>query len=148
MVASHWTDRYKRCPKCQARLLRTAEFCRQCGVHMPRSFSEKPAARDEMREAMQQKAQEAPAPEPRQGPFEITGRYLVIVASEQGELYTYLKAAFADERGVQVFQERRVADRRRKPGALPLDRRRRDRRVPRAGQAELRKYGVAVVRTI
>ena len=80
--------------------------------------------------------------------FDVTGRYLVIVNRDHRELYTYLKAAFAGERGVQVIQERRMADRRRKSGTQPLDRRRRDRRTRPAGEAEVRKFGVAVVRTI
>jgi hypothetical protein len=146
MATRTWTDRYKRCPKCQARLLRAAEFCRHCGQSMPTSFPPNPFMPIEAQTIMRQIAEERPPGGPER--FDIAGRYLVIVNRDHRDLYTYLKTAFAGERGVQVIQERRTTDRRRKSGSPPVDRRRRDRRTRPAGEAEVRKFGVAVVRTI
>jgi hypothetical protein len=145
MIARNWTDRYKKCPTCQARIPRLTEFCRHCGLYMPVSFPHNPVVPGEARKVMRKMAEEPPAPRPER--FDITGRYLVIVGREHRELYAYLKAAFAGEPGVQVIQERRLADRRRKPTDPPLDRRRVERRR-RPGDPELRKFGVAVVRTV
>jgi hypothetical protein len=80
--------------------------------------------------------------------FDVSGRYLVIVNRDHHDLYSYLKTAFSGERGVQVIQERRGAERRGKSGKAQPDRRRGDRRKRREGEAEVRKYGVAVFRTI
>jgi hypothetical protein len=80
--------------------------------------------------------------------FEIAGRYLVIVNRDHHDLYTYLKSAFIGEPGVQVIQERRLGERRRQSGTPSVERRRRDRRIRPDGEAQVRKFGVAVVRTI
>lgn len=105
-----------------------------------------PPAPFETQKILSQIADESPARSPER--FDVTGRYLVIVNRDHRDLYSYLKTAFSGERGVQVIQERRTAERRGKSGKAQPERRRRDRRKRPDGEAEVRKYGVAVVRTI
>jgi rRNA maturation protein Nop10 len=142
-----WTGRYKRCPKCQARLSRSSESCRYCGHSTASSLAPPPFVPTETQQMLRQLAEGSPVRSPER--FDVTGRYLVIVNRDHRDLYGYLKTAFSGEPGVQVIQERRTTERRGKSGKAPLDRRRRgDRRKRPDGEAEVRKYGVAVVRTI
>lgn len=113
---------------------------------MPVSFPPTPFVPTETQKLLRQIAEGSSARGPER--FDVTGRYLVIVNRDHRDLYGYLKTAFAGEPGVQVIQERRTAERRGKSGKPPSDRRRRDRRRRPAGEAEVRKFGVAVVRTI
>jgi rRNA maturation protein Nop10 len=140
------TGRYKRCSKCQARLARSSESCRHCGHSPASSVPPPPFVPTETQQMLRQLAEGAPVRSPER--FDVTGRYLVIVNRDHRNLYSYLKTAFSGEAGVQVIQERRSAERRGKSGKAPVERRRRDRRRRPEGEAEVRKYGVAVVRTI
>jgi hypothetical protein len=138
-----WTARYKRCSKCQGRLSRSSESCPRCGQStLPGS----PATPLEPHRILSQIAEESGARSPER--FDVTGRYLVIVNRDHHDLYSYLKTAFSGERGVQVIQERRSGQRRGKSGKAQTERRRGDRRKRPDGEAQVRKYGVAVVRTI
>ncbi len=144
MINRKWTDRYKRCPKCRTMILRSSEFCTHCGLAMPGSFPQNPLVTGDARQTMQEIAgarsgRDAPA-------SEVQGRYLVIVARDRRNLYEYLRSAFAHEPGVHVLQERRQAERRRRPKAQPVDRRRTDRRA-RPVDAHMRAFGFAIVRT-
>ncbi len=145
ITTRRWTDRYKRCPKCQARILRTTEFCPHCGLSMPGSFPHGPLVTGDARKAMQDIA-EGGVGSPTRGPG-MRGRYLVIVARDRRDLYEYLKAAFAYEPGVHVLQERRQAQRRRRSDAPSSDRRRKDRRSRPKVDAHMRTFGFAIVRT-
>lgn len=135
-------SRYKRCPKCQAMLRPSAEFCSQCGANMPIGFPHNPRVAADALKAIDQIA-EAPSPgdQPRRRP---EASYLVVVARDRRDLYDYLSRKFSSEPGIQVVQERRVGERRRTERTSPLDRRRLDRRS-RSVDAELRRFGFAIV---
>src|SRR5262245_13868921 len=141
-----WTGRYKRCSQCQARLAPSSESCQHCGHSSAPSFPATPLISSESQKMLEHLADGSAARSPER--FDVTGRYLVIVNRDHRDLYSYLKTAFSGEPGVQVIQERRTTERRGKSGKAPVERRRRDRRRRPDGEAQVRKYGVAVVRTI
>lgn len=135
---------YKRCPKCQAMLRAVAEFCPHCGLSIPGSFPHKPlVAKDTLR--IVRELEEKAVPQRPTRP-QTAARYLVLVASDRADLFKYLRQKFATEVGIEVCYERRVGERRRRTAAQPGDRRRGDRRTRPSIDAELRRFGFAIVR--
>lgn len=144
MSTSRPSARYKRCPKCQAMLRAVAEFCPHCGLSLPGSFPHKPlVAKDTLRIVSELKENVA-----RQRPTraQTAARYLVLVACDRADLFKYLRQKFATEVGIEVSYERRVGERRRRTAVQPGDRRRGDRRTRPPLDAELRRFGFAIVR--
>src|SRR5213596_1145955 len=72
-------------------------------------------------------------------------RYLVIAASDRQELYEYFRRKFSRAPAIEVVRERRVADRRKRPALVLLDRRSRDQRARPTLNAELQTFGFAIV---
>lgn len=135
-------SRHKRCPKCKTLLRKTADVCPQCGVKMPGIFGAPPVPADverRMRELKERRENPPPSPAP------LARRYLIIVARDRQELYTYLTKKFAGDSGVDVIVERRVRERRRESGDPPLNRRRSDRRMRPDLTDEFRTFGFAIV---
>jgi predicted amidophosphoribosyltransferase len=138
------TARFKRCPKCRAMLRTSAEICPHCGLNMPISFPYNPVIPGQTARVLRE-MNEPVVPEV-QSRAAIAARYLILVARDREDLLTYLRRQFNGEVGVEVRLERRVAERRRRDTVKPLDRRRRDRRAKPPLDAELRKFGFAIVR--
>lgn len=136
--------RYKRCPKCRAMLRPTAEICPHCGVSMPVSFPYNPLVSGETFRVLQELSEEVEPPRHSRAP--IAARYLVLVARDREDLFNYLRRQFAKEVGVEVRYERRVGERRGRAAVAPLDRRRKDRRGKPSVDADLRRFGFAIVR--
>ena len=135
--------RYKRCPKCQAILRAIAEFCPHCGLSMPDTFPHKPLVLPATGRVMRE-LKEAAAPQ-RPPRARIATRYLILVARDRRELFEYLQQKFLAETGIEVRREQRAAERRQRDAVRPLERRRRDRRSRPPIDAELRRFGFAVV---
>jgi hypothetical protein len=133
--------RYKRCPRCRAMLAIGGEFCPHCGLHMPISFPHNPLVAADVQRTIREIKDGTAGPPPWAAP----GRYLVIVARERGDLFTYFTRVFAHELNVRVVQERRVGDRRQRAAKTTSERRSRDRRR-RSPVDELRGFGFAIVR--
>ena len=72
------------------------------------------------------------------------GRRLYVVARERAELYERLRHDLADEPDVEIVQDRRRGERRQRASAPARERRVADRRV-RDVQADLERYGRAVI---
>lgn len=139
------TLRHKRCPKCRAMLRAIAEFCPHCGLNMPVSFPHNPLVPGQTSSVLKALSQEVVVPQvPSRA--QIAARYLVLVARDREELFKYLRWQFSGEVGVEVRYERRIAERRRQDAVRPLDRRRRDRRIKPPLEAELKRFGFAIVR--
>jgi hypothetical protein len=143
IMKSRKSRRYKRCPKCLAMLRPSAEFCPQCGTNMPIGFPHNPRVAAEAVKAIMQL--NTAAPDTRPIPAQPQGEYLVVVARDRRDLYDYLSQKFSGEPGIRVVQERRTGDRRRSERTSPLERRRRDRRSRPLVDAELRRFGFAIV---
>jgi hypothetical protein len=71
---------------------------------------------------------------------------LLIVARDQPELYRDLQQLFADSPRAVVILDRRRADRRRHALAVPVDRRRMERRSPVHIEDDLRQRNYILVR--
>ena len=69
---------------------------------------------------------------------------LFIVAWDEPALYQYVKTSFVSVDSVVVILDRRRSDRRRYTGAMPLERRRTERRV-RNVSPSLKAHGWAIV---
>ena len=143
-MTSRKSRRYKRCPKCLGMLRPSAEFCPHCGTNMPIGFPHNPRVAADAANAIMQLTTAAP-PVIHPIPVQPQGEYLILVARDRRDLYDYLSRKFSDEPGVRVVQERRTGDRRRSERMSPLDRRRRDRRSRPSVDAELRRFGFAIV---
>src|SRR5213593_2442074 len=135
--------RYKRCPKCQALLRALAEFCPHCGLSLPGSFPHNPVVPGETQKVVRELV-ERNTPQ-HAARAKITARYLILVSRGRDDLFEYLRQKFLTEIGVEVRYDRRSADRRQRESVKPLDRRRRDRRTRVAVDAELQRFGFAIV---
>jgi len=145
MTTSTSSARYKRCPKCQAMLRAVAEFCPHCGLSIPGNFPHKPLlAKDTLRIVSELKEKILPHRPTR---AQTGARFVVLVACDRGDLFEYFRQKFATEVGIEVCYERRVGERRRRTAVRPGDRRREDRRTRPSLDAELRRFGFAIVRT-
>jgi len=145
MTTSTPSVRYKRCPKCQAMLRPIAEFCPHCGLSIPGNFPHKPLlAKDTSRIVSELKEKIV---HHRPARAQTVARYVVLVACDRRDLFEYLRQKFATEVGIEVCFERRVGERRRRTAMSPGDRRREDRRTRPPLDAELRRFGFAIVRT-
>src|SRR5947208_2064189 len=137
--------RYKRCPKCQAMLRAVAEFCPHCGLSIPGNFPHKPLlAKDTLRIVSELREKIVPHRPTR---AQAGARYVVLVACDRRDLLEYLRQKFATEVGIEVCYERRLGERRRRTAVSPGDRRSGDRRTRPPLDAELRRFGFAIVRT-
>jgi hypothetical protein len=114
-------------------------------VSIPVSFPYNPLVPGETLKVLRELREEAVRPS--QSRATIAARYLVLVARDREDLFNYLRRQFAGEVGVEVRYERRTGERRRGERIAPLDRRRKDRRAKPPLDAELRRYGFAIVRT-
>ena len=120
-----------------------AEFCPHCGLNLPGSFPHNPIVPAETQKVVRELAQGG-APQ-RSTHAKITARYLILVARGRDDLFEYLRQKFLTEIGVEVRYERRSAERRRRAVVKPLERRLRERRTRPAIDAELRRFGFAIV---
>jgi hypothetical protein len=73
------------------------------------------------------------------------GRTLFIVSRQHPDLYAYLRERFAADHGVEVVLDRRVAQRRRRDGSHPIERRQAERRVRPEVEAELQTRSHAIL---
>jgi len=134
---------YRRCSRCRALLRDIADFCPHCGLSLPSALPSPPVFLAEAlgsgREEIEVTAEDPPPTVP-------TGaRYLVIAASDRQELYEYFRRKFSRAPAIEVVRERRVADRRKRPALVLLDRRSRDQRARPTLNAELQTFGFAIV---
>ena len=134
---------YRRCSRCRALLRDIADFCPHCGLSLPSALPSPPVFLAEAlgsgREETEVTAEDPPPTVP-------TGaRYLVIAASDRQELYEYFRRKFSRAPAIEVVRERRVADRRKRPALVLLDRRSRDQRARPTLNAELQTFGFAIV---
>jgi len=134
---------YRRCSRCRALLRDIADFCPHCGLSLPSALPSPPVFLAEAlgsgREETEVTAEDPPPTVP-------TGaRYLVIAASDRQELYEYFRRKFSRAPAIEVVRERRVADRRKRPAVVLLDRRSRDQRARPTLNAELQTFGFAIV---
>src|SRR5438046_4271799 len=117
--------------------------CLACGVSMQGSCPLDSAGRGEpqklVRELVERNTPQHAAR------AKITARYLILVSRGRDDLFEYLRQKFLTEIGVEVRYDRRSADRRQRESVKPLDRRRRDRRTRVAVDAELQRFGFAIV---
>lgn len=120
-----------------------AEFCPHCGLRLPSSFPYNPLVpADTLRVMRELEAEVVPQPPM---PVEIAARYLILVARDRVDLFEYLQQKFVTETDVEVRYERRMGERRRRPAVKPLDRRRRDRRAKPPLDADLGRFGFAII---
>jgi len=110
---------------------------------MPDTFPHKPLVLPATGRVMRE-LKEAAAPQ-RPPRARIATRYLILVARDRRELFEYLQQKFLAETGIEVRREQRAAERRQRDAVRPLERRRRDRRSRPPIDAELRRFGFAVV---
>jgi hypothetical protein len=68
-------------------------------------------------------------------------RELFIVARDRADLYRYLSQTFADAENVEIIWDRRRGERRRISNGAQPERRRRERRMRRTVDEELRTVG-------
>jgi hypothetical protein len=133
---------YRRCSRCRALLRDIADFCPHCGLSLPSALPPpvfQAEALGSSREETEVKAQDHTSAIP-------TGaRYLVIAAPDRRELYEYFKRKFSRAPSIEVVCERRVAERRKRPAVVGLDRRRRDQRARPPLDVELQTFGFAIV---
>jgi hypothetical protein len=120
-----------------------AEFCPHCGLSLPRSFPYNQLVPADTRRVMQALKAEVVPQRPMR--VEIAARYLILVARDRVDLFEYLQQKFVTEIDVEVRYERRMSERRQRPAVKPLDRRRRDRRTKPPLNAELRRFGFAII---
>ena len=73
------------------------------------------------------------------------GRTLFIVSRQHSDLYAYLRERFASDHGVEVVLDRRVAQRRRRDAAYPVERRRAERRGRPEVELELQTRSHAIL---
>jgi len=145
MTTSTPSARYKRCPKCQAMLRAVAEFCPHCGLSIPGNLPHKPLlAKDTLRIVSELREKIVPHRPTR---AQAGARYVVLVACDRRDLLEYFRQKFATEVGIEVCYERRLGERRRRTAVSPGDRRSGDRRTRPPLDAELRRFGFAIVRT-
>jgi hypothetical protein len=120
-----------------------AEFCPHCGLSMPGSFPHNPLVPVETRRVMPElKAAVAPR---RRTNAPVAARSLILVARDRRDLFEYLQQKFLTEVGIEVRYEQRGSERRQQKVVKPVERRRRDRRAKPALDAELRRFGFAIV---
>lgn len=120
-----------------------AEFCPHCGLSLPGRVPHKPVGLADTGTAIRElKAVAAPGHQSR---ARIAARYLILVAGDRRDLFEYLQQKFLAEIGIEVRYEQRVGERRQRGAVKPLERRRRDRRTRPALDAEVRRFGFAVV---
>jgi hypothetical protein len=74
------------------------------------------------------------------------GSVLIVVEHRQPHLHRHLRDLFGAHADVQIVLDRRVAQRRRRPGERDDERRRQPRRARPQADVELRELGWAVVR--
>jgi len=143
-MRTHTTGpRYKRCPKCQAMLRALAEFCPHCGLSLPGSFPHNPVVPGETQKVVRELADRNTLQHAARA--KVTARYLILVSRGRDDLFEYLRQKFLTEIGVEVRYDRRSTERRQRETVKPLDRRRRDRRTRVAVDAELQRFGFAIV---
>src|SRR5437899_3266271 len=145
MTTSTPSARYKRCPKCQAMLRAVAEFCPHCGLSIPGNFPHKPLlAKDTLRIVSELREKIVPHRPTR---AQAGARYVVLVACDRRDHLEYFRQKFATEVGIEVCYERRLGERRRRTAVSPGELRGGARRTRPPLDAELRRFGFAIVRT-
>jgi hypothetical protein len=73
-------------------------------------------------------------------------RYLVIAARNHSNIHGYLHRQFAGDEAVQVFLDRRHAERRQRQDSCKAQRRRGERRRGRGRESDLETHGFVIVR--